>query len=157
MNVKSNFVLSILLMVTGIGGIWSVTPGPPPLPFLHTMWHNFSFTTPLIHVKPPSFTWQYGNIIPHGKDLCLYVCSHDLWPLTSGSWYYKKLMIQIISKLGLMFISCFNFSGNIILHAIYLCFMQISRDFCKSRYFCSSAHIAHSYWTEHSFVLKIFR
>ncbi|XP_078311521.1 uncharacterized protein LOC144618760 [Crassostrea virginica] len=51
-------------------------------------------------------------------------------------------MIQIISKLGLMFISCFNFSGNIILHAIYLCFMQISRDFCKSRYFCSSAHIA---------------
>lgn len=44
-----------------------------------------------------------------------------------------------------MFISCFNFSGNIILHAIYLCFMQISRDFCKSRYFCSSAHIAHSF------------
>ena len=50
-------------------------------------------------------------------------------------------MIQIISKLGLMFISCFNFPGNIILHGIYLCFMQISRDFCKSRYFCSAFKI----------------
>ena len=31
-----------------------------------------------------------------------------------------------------MFISCFSFPGNIILHGIYLCFMQISRDFLKS-------------------------
>ena len=139
MNVKSKFALSILLMVTGIGGIWSVTPEPPPLPLPHTMWHNFHS-----HLRSFMFCRHHSLGDPEISYRTEKTCSHDLWPLTTGSRYYKKLIIQIISKLGLMFISCFNFPGNIILHGIYLCFMQISPDFFKSIYFCSSALIAHS-------------